>query len=236
MERIVRNNHFLGTKLRALRKEHRITLDDLSARCAQIDPQAAPSVSYLSMIESGRRSPSQGVLALIAGVFQRKPMWFLDQTAEFTPVSREKAAGGAAGIPFEPSFLFSKNLLQAAIPELLSQTGTTGRQFAHLLIRAHQETSRNEFPDLERAAEKVGKRAFPLKVDDLMALCKRHGLEIRWFERKPVLARDNAQGVRSMIRSFFEPPGTVYLNTALQSDPARLKFDLPSHIFHNLLH
>src|SRR5512140_3027389 len=68
MERITRNNHFLGAKLRTLRKEHRITLDDLSARCAQIDPQSAPSVSYLSMIESGRRSPSQGVLALIAGV------------------------------------------------------------------------------------------------------------------------------------------------------------------------
>jgi hypothetical protein len=59
MERIIRNNHFLGAKLRTLRKEHRITLDDLSARCAQIDPQSAPSVSYLSMIESGRRSPSQ---------------------------------------------------------------------------------------------------------------------------------------------------------------------------------
>ena len=116
MERIIRNSHFLGAKLRTLRKEHRITLEDLSARCAQIDPQSAPSVSYLSMIESGRRSPSQGVLALIAGVFQRKPMWFLDQNAEFAPVSREKSAGGAARIPFEPSFLFSKDLLQAAIP------------------------------------------------------------------------------------------------------------------------
>ncbi len=236
MERINRNKHFLGTKLRALRKEHRITLDDLSARCAQIDPQSAPSVSYLSMIEGGRRSPSQDVLALIAGVFQRKPGWFLDQNAEFAPASREKAAGGAAAIPFEPSFLFSKNLLQAAIPELLSQTGTTGRQFAHLLIRAHQETSRNEFPDLERAAEKVGKRAFPLKVDDLMALCKRHGLEIRWFERKPLLARDNNQGVRSVVRSFFDAPGTVYLNKALQSDAARLKFDLASHLGHKVLH
>src|SRR5665811_123776 len=100
MEGITRNNHFLGAKLRTLRKEHRITLDDLSARCAQIDPQSAPSVSYLSMIESGRRSPSQAVLALIASVFQRKPTWFLDQNADFAPASREKTAGGAAGIPF----------------------------------------------------------------------------------------------------------------------------------------
>ena len=236
MERIVRNSHLLGAKLRALRKEHRITLEDLSVRCAQADPASAPSVSYLSMIESGRRSPSQAVLALIAGVFQRKPAWFLDQNAEFAPAGPAKAAGGATGIPFEPSFLFSKNLLQAAIPELLSQTGTTSRQFAHLLIRAHQEMSRNEFPDLERAAETAGKRAFPLQVDDLLALGKHHGLEIRWFDRKPVLARDNDAEVRSVVRSFFDAPHTVYLNKSLQADAARLKFDLASHIGHKVLH
>jgi transcriptional regulator with XRE-family HTH domain len=236
MEATVRNSHFLGAKLRSLRKTHRITLEDLSARCAQIDAKCAPSVSYLSMIESGRRNPSSEVLGLIAAVFQRKSAWFLDQNAEFAPAIREADSGGAARIPFEPSFLFSKNLLQAAIPELLSQTGTTGRQFAHLLIRSHQEISRNEYPDLERTAETVGKRAFPLKIDDLLALCKRHGLEIRWFERKPMLARHNEHEVRSMLRSFFEPPGVVYVNKALQADPARLKFDLASHIGHKVLH
>ena len=236
MDRIAGNSHFLGAKLRTLRREHRITLEDLSARCAQLDPQTAPSVSYLSMIESGRRSPSAAVLALIAGIFQRKPDWFLDQNAAFDLGRRDIAAGGAAGIPFEPSFLFSKNLLQAAIPELLSQTGTTGRQFAQLLIRAHQEISRNEFPDLERTAEKVGKRAFPLQAEDLTAICKHLGLEIRWFERKPLLARDNDQEIRSVVRSFFEAPGTVYLNKSLQSDVARLKFDLACHIGHKVLH
>ena len=65
-------------------------------------------------------------------------------------------------MPLEPAFLFSKSLLQAAIPELLVQTGTTGRQFAHLLIRSHQEMSRNDFPDLERAADSISERRFPL--------------------------------------------------------------------------
>lgn len=236
MERLARNSHFLGAKLRALRKEHRITLEDLSVRLAQMNPRAAPSVSYLSMIESGRRNPSHEVLALVARVFQREPAWFLDHNAEFAPVSGRKAAVNPARIPLEPSFLFSKDLLQAAIPELLSQTGTTGRQFAHLLIRSHQEISRNEYPDLERAAETVGKRLFPLKVEDLMALCKRHGLEIRWFERRPLLARHNDQDVRSVVRSFFEPPGTIYVNRLLQADAARLKFDLASHIGHKVLH
>src|SRR4051812_40176525 len=108
---MVRNSHFLGAKLRGLRRQHHITLEDLSARCAHIDPKCAPSVSYLSMIESGRRNPSAEVLALVAGVFQRKPAWFLDGNADFTVASREKAAG-AARIRFEPSFLFSKNLLE----------------------------------------------------------------------------------------------------------------------------
>src|SRR5262245_9672904 len=48
-----RKSHFLGTKLRALRKRNGLTLEELSARCIQADSAAAPSVSYLSMIESG---------------------------------------------------------------------------------------------------------------------------------------------------------------------------------------
>src|SRR5581483_11627507 len=119
---------------------------------------------------------------------------------------------------------------QAAIPELLAQTGTTGRQFAHLLIRSHQEMSRNDFPDLERAAERVGERRFPLSADELVRLAKQHGLQLRWFDRKPVLARDKDGEVRSMVRSFFESPRTVWLNRELHSDPARLKFDLASHL------
>jgi hypothetical protein len=96
--------------------------------------------------------------------------------------------------------------------------------------------SRNDFPDLERAADEVGGRRFPLSVDDLVGLCKQHALEIRWFDRKPVLARDKDREVRSMVRSFFEPPGVIYANRALQSDPARLKFDLAAHIAHKVLH
>jgi len=104
------------------------------------------------------------------------------------------------------------------------------------LIRSHQEMSRNDFPDLERTAESIGERRFPLMVEDLMRLAKHHGLELRWFERRPLLVRDNDQEVRSTVRSFFESPGTIYLNQALRSDPARLKFDLATHIGHKVLH
>ena len=230
-----RKSHFLGVKLRALRRRNGLTLEELSARCIQLDSRAAPSVSYLSMIESGKRVPSEDVLALLSSLFQREPRWFLDGNPE-ADAPGPKPRAGAAGIPLEPAFLFSKELLQAAIPELLAQTGTTGRQFAHLLIRSHQEMSRNDFPDLERSAESVGERKFPLGADDLMRLCKHHGLALRWFDRKPVLARDKDRELRSVVRSFFEAPRTIYLNRELQSDPARLKFDLASHLAHKVLH
>jgi transcriptional regulator with XRE-family HTH domain len=235
MPELLRKGHFLGAKLRALRKANGLTLEELSVRCVQREPSVGPSVSYLSMIESGKRSPSTALLGLLAGVFQRPVEWFLDESADLklTPAT---AGSGSARVPLEPAFLFSKTLLQAAIPELLAQTGTTGRQFAHLLIRSHQEMSRNDFPDLERAADQVSERRFPLTVDDLTRLCRRHGLEVRWFERKPLLARDKDREVRSMVRSFFEAPRIIYANRALQADPARLKFDLAAHIGHKVLH
>lgn len=232
----VRKTHFLGAKLRALRKRNGLTLDELSARCIQIDAESAPSVSYLSMIESGKRVPSIDLLELLAKLFQREPAWFLDGNPETGAAVSAPAAHHPRHVPLEPGFLFSKKLLQAALPELLSQTGTTGRQFAHLLIRSHQELSRNDFPDLERAAESVGARRFPLTLDDLTALCRHHGLALRWFERKPVLAQDGGRELRSVVRSFFDAPNTVYLNRALQADPARLKFDLASHLGHQVLH
>ena len=231
-----RNSHFLGAKLRTLRKQNRLTLEDLSARCSQLDPQAAPSVSYLSMIESGKRVPSDEVIGLLSRLFQRSARWFLDGAPEVEAVVPRQRPGGAKAVPLEPAFLFSKSLLQAAIPELLAQTGTTGRQFAHLLIRSHQEMSRNDFPDLERAAESVGGRRFPLGVEDLLALCAGHGLTVRWFDRKPLLARDGDRELRSVFRSFYEAPGTVYLNRDLESDPARLKFDIATHLAHKVLH
>ncbi|MDH5275081.1 MAG: DUF3612 domain-containing protein [Gammaproteobacteria bacterium] len=236
MSGLLRKSHFLGAKIRNLRKRNGLTLQDLSSRCIQLNADVAPSVSYLSMIETGQRIPSATLLDLLASVFQKDPRWFLDENPAVEPTPRSRARGGIARIPLEPGFLFSRELLEAAIPELLAQTGTTGRQFAHLLIRSYQEMSRNDFPDLERSAEEVGDRRFPLNVDDLLRLCKRHGVEIHWFDRKALLARDNDREVRSMVRSFFESPSRVYMNRQLQKDPARLKFDLASHLAHKVLH
>ena len=236
MARIARNSHFLGAKLRALRKQNRMTLEELSMRCIQIDAQAAPSVSYLSMIESGQRVPSEDVLLLIAKVFQRDSAWFFDQNADIAPVKAAPGAGGAARVPLEPSFLFSRELLQSAIPELL---------VADRHLRAPVRASADPLVPGELAqrvsgpgAGRRGSRQARVSADRRRPDRAVQGAwaELRWFERKPVLTRNQDREVRSMVRSFFEPPGTVFLNKALQSDPARLKFDLASHIAHKVLH
>jgi transcriptional regulator with XRE-family HTH domain len=232
-----RKAHFLGTKIKTLRKRNHLTLEDLSVRCVQVDAEAAPSVSYLSMIENGKRVPSERLLSIIADIFQKDVQWFYDESMDVRDIDPAPAEAAVSGLPLEPGFLFSENLLQLAIPELLSQTGTTGRQFAHLLIRAHQEASHNRFPDIERAAERVGKKRFPMQVDDMLEIARRVGLEIHWFEQRPANDRDKTDvTLKKAVRSFFDPPNKVYLNEAIERTPARLKYDLANHIAHMVLH
>ncbi len=235
---LMRKSHFLGTKIRNLRKRNHLTMEDLSARCVRVDANSAPSVSYLSMIERGKRVPSAGMMAVIAAVFQKEVDWFLDDVPEEQSITPEKGRrGGISGMALEPSFLFSKDILQIAIPEMLSQTGITGRQFAHLLIRAHQEHHQNHFPDLERAAEEIGLKRMPLAVEDLMDIAKGLGLSIKWINDTPHDVVDE-MGVTSsqLVTSFFEPPSTIYVNEQLKTTPIRLKYDLAVHIGHCVLH
>jgi len=235
---LMRKTHFLGTKIRNLRKRNNLTMEDLSARCMRVDSSNSPSVSYLSMIERGKRVPSADMLAVIAAVFQKEVEWFLDDVPEEHAITPEKGSkGGISGMPLEPSFLFSNDILQIAIPEMLSQTGTSGRQFAHLLIRAHQEHHQNHFPDLERAAEDVGLKRMPLMADDMLTIAARMGLVIKWIDRTPQEIRDEmGASSRQLVTSFFEPPSTIYLNNTLKNRPHRLKYDLAVHIGHCVLH
>lgn len=235
---LIRQSHFLGTKIRNLRKRNNLTMEDLSARCIRINPASAPSVSYLSMIERGKRVPSSEMLEVIADVFQKQPSWFLDdepEKADITPVKGNR--GGIHGMALEPSFLFSNDILQIAIPEMLSQTGISGRQFAHLLIRAHQESNQNHFPDLERAAEEVGQKRLNLSWQELMDMARSIGLVVRWVSRPPKdIVDELGVSTTQMVTSFFEPPNTIYLNDILKKHPTRLKYDLSVYIGHCVLH
>ncbi|AEF55711.1 helix-turn-helix domain protein [Marinomonas posidonica IVIA-Po-181] len=233
-----RKAHFLGTKIRNLRKRNRLTMEDLSSRCIKLDPESAPSVSYLSMIERGKRVPSEEVLEVIAEVFQKNLSWFLDDIPEEDAITPSKGSGGGiSGMALEPNFLFSNEILQIAIPEMLSQTGTSGRQFAHLLIRAHQEHHQNHFPDLERAAEEVGLKRLPLSLEELIAITKQMGMQIKWFRKTP-LSVLQSMGIDEshVVTSFFDPPSTIYINQIMKNQSQRLKYNLAVHIGHAVLH
>ena len=229
---LLRKSHFLGTKIRNLRKRNHLTMDDLSARCIRLDPESAPSVSYLSMIERGKRTPSYAMLRVIADVFQKDPEWFMDDAPEEDAIVPDKGRrGGISGMPLEPGFLFSGDILQIAIPEMLSQTGISGRQFAQLLIRAYQEHHQNHFPDLERAAEETGNKQLPLSQEDMLDIAARHGLKIQWFQTPK-----NMDGSHRLVTSFMDAPGKLMLNESLKSSPTRMKYDLAVHIGHCVLH
>ena len=239
---LTRKSHFLGTKIRKLRKRNNLTMEDLSSRCMKVDYDSAPSVSYLSMIERGKRVPSEAMLGVIATVFQKDIEFFLDGAEGDANlgddiIPEKGSRGGIHGMPLEPSFLFANEILQIAIPELLSQTGTTGRQFAHLLIRAHQEHHQNHFPDLERAAEEVGQKRMPLTVTELLDILQSFGIKTRWFTKLPAAAaKDLDLSNDAIVSSFFSGKDTIYLNALLKINTPRLKYDLAVHIGHCILH
>jgi transcriptional regulator with XRE-family HTH domain len=226
----VRPGRMLGSKLRALRKRNGLTLDELSQRCAQRDPRHAPSVSYLSMLETGKRAPSPEVLAIVAAEFGKPASWFLDGTIGTEAEAPATDDASLHGTAFEPAFLFSPGMLRTALPELLLQTGTSGRSFAQLLLRVWQETQQNDFPDIERAAEAAGNREMPLSVERLVEICTRHGLEVRWLDD------DRRRLDRGLSRARFEAPGTVLVSRRLSSRESRLKYELAYFLGHKLLH
>ena len=232
MAGLIRQGHFLGSKLRTLRRRNGLTLEELSARCVQVDAGHAPSVSYLSMVETGKRMPSPEMLDVLAGVFGKAPGWFLDRNTDVgpAPVRPGAATATSGGMPLEPAFLFSKDLLQSALPELLVQTGTSGPQFARLLVRVWQETHQNDFPDIERAAERVGRRRMPLSTDDVVGIAEQLGLSIRWTDAPRTL------GGGRLMRARFEAPGTVVVNRLLKAQPERLRYTLAYYIGHRILH
>jgi len=230
MTGLLRQGHFLGSKLRALRKRNGLTLEELSSRCVQLDASNAPSVSYLSMVETGKRIPSTDMLGVLAAVFGKEANWFLDRTETLAAETHSRPYSAAPPMPLEPAFLFSKDLLQLALPELLTQTGTSGRQFARLLVRVWQETRQNEFPDIERAAESVGQRRMPLALDEVLRIVKETGLAVRWVDEE---RRGRAD---PMLRARFEAPATVVINRKLREHEARLKYTLAFFIGHKILH
>ena len=232
-----RKIHFLGTKIRTLRKLYGFTLEDMVVRCMQIDSKCAPSISYLSLIETGKRNPSQDLLLLLSKIFQKKINWFLDDSVQEISLDSNNPINSINSMPLEPNFLFSKEILKSTIPTILSQTGTSGRQFAHMLITSYQEKNNNQFPDIERTAEDVGRKKIFPSVDDIINLCTKNSLKIKWFDNSPFRTNDDSgRVIKTLFRSFYDAPNTLYLNKTLKKHPERLKYDLACLLGHKILH
>ena len=237
MKKIIsRNIHFLGSKIRSQRKSLNLTLEDLSIRCIQINPDIAPSISYLSLIETGNRTPSTELLKMLSKIFQKKINWFLDNSKDVKKSRDQSLTYSFEKIEFEPNFLFSKNLIRSAMPSLLSQAGISGRQFAHILIRAYQEKNYNQFPDIERTADQIGKRKLPLRDNDIISIAKKVGLKIKWFNKSSFITKnDYGLKIDSVLRSFYGEKNTIYINDMLKNSN-RLKYDIALYIGHKILH
>ena len=70
----------------------------------------------------------------------------------------------------------------------------------------------------------------PLTFDALMGICKRHGLQVRWFDDAASASRG------ALIRSRFAAPGTIFVNKHLHNQEERLKYELAFFIGHKVLH
>jgi len=228
--------HFIGSKIKHLRKSNKMTLEDLSIRCYQINAKSSPSISYLSLIENGQRNPSEDLLNSISIIFQKEIKWFYDQNINRD--IKDLFNDTSESFNFEPNFLFTKNILEKAIPRLLSQTGTSGRQFAHILIRSYQEKNFNQFSYIEKEAELIGGKKFPLSVNDVFDLCKNNNLNVKWFEKEAFNTKDDSgQYIKSLFRSFYNKEDkTIYINSKIINDSSRVKYDLSTYLAHKILH
>ena len=144
-------------------------------------PKAGPiGVLPVDDRERQARRHRSGCCQIVAEIFQKTPIG--SSTSRSTIEVIDTAPDAAvSGMPLEPGFLFSESLLQLAIPELLAQTGTSGRQFAHLLIRAHQEDAPQSLPGSRACGgEASAANKFPLqRRKTFFDIAKKHGAEDR---------------------------------------------------------
>jgi hypothetical protein len=70
----------------------------------------------------------------------------------------------------------------------------------------------------------------PLTLDAVMAICERHGLQIKWFDG------DGRKPSGALVRSRFEAPATVLINKRLRGQEERLKYELAFFVGHKILH
>jgi len=145
-----RKAHFLGTKIRNLRKRNRLTMEDLSARCIKIDAESAPSVVLFVDDRKGKtHSQRRRFGGLLPTFFQKNVEWFLDDIPEEDAITPSKGSGGGiSGMALEPNFLFL-------------QRNTADRHSRNAFSNGHQRST-SSLTYSSRPIRNITKTIFPI--------------------------------------------------------------------------
>ena len=84
----------------------------------------------------------------------------------------------------------------------------------------------------------IGNKKFPLSIDNILNLYKKHNLNIKWFKKDTFITKhDTGQQIRSLFRSFYNQENkTVYVNSKMKNQTSRIKYDLSTFLAHKVLH
>ena len=132
------------------------------------------------MIENGKRVPSERLIAVIAEIFQKDIQdWFFDESLE-DDRDRHGARRRDAGPECRWNRASCSPRAAAAArhpraPEPDRHNRPAVRAPADTRTPGNQPVT--GFPDLERAAESIGNKLFPLKTEDVFRIAKRLGLD-----------------------------------------------------------
>ncbi len=152
----------LGLKLKSLRLQRGLTLQELAARCGL-------SISYLSEIEKGKKYPKAEKLIAIAAALGTpfEELVSPQVNEDLAPVKTVFSTEFLQGFPFElfgvdPEDLFGiateRPERAAALIRALRDVGRTYdvqvEQFLLAALRSYQQLNHNHFPELEDAASR----------------------------------------------------------------------------------
>jgi len=176
----------------------------------QIDV-AGPLGVYLSMVETGKRMPSEQMLHMLAGIFGKiRAGSSTKHRVEVAPAQRER--GGLEAMPLKPPFCSPTNCCRMRCRKLLSQTGTPVGNLRNADSRLAGNASQ-QFP-----RHRAGRRGMRRPRDAPDPRCadgdlQAARLQVNWFDER----RGRPAGGRRVDQVPIEAPGTVLVNRRLRS-------------------
>ncbi|MFT4733937.1 MAG: transcriptional regulator with XRE-family HTH domain [Algoriphagus sp.] len=217
----MKNDHIrliFGLKLKQLRKEKSLSLQDLSSK-------SGISNSYLNEIEKGKKYPKTDKINALASAldvdYDHLVSLQLDKKLE--PIAKLLKSNLLTELPFDFFGVDTAQVLELfssaptklsafinAIFEIGKNYNLTVEKFYFAALRSYQELHQNYFPDLEAHAikfiiEKADRENDTFSEEELAALLKDlYGISIDYFdeENHPII---------SNIRSIYRPKDKVLM-------------------------